>query len=291
MAKDAYYFSHDSNARNDDKLIKVRMKYGAEGYGVYFMILERLMESTDYIHVKDYNTIAFDLRVDSSIVKAIIEDFGLFAFAENSKCFYSESFKRRMQPLDNIREQRRQAGIKSAEKRAKTKNDSTTVERPLPKKPTKESKVKESKENTSKEKLSKEIKKKVVDLGVLELEVKKAEQTKKLDAAKAATLERRKEFYNSLIPYVERYGKEMIRNFFNYWSELNRSSTKMNFELQKTWEVGLRLAKWASNDLKYKSNENPRNSAISDSKRREVETDREIAEYIASAFGEGEASY
>lgn len=31
------YFPHDSNARNDAKILKVRMKYGAEGYGVYFM--------------------------------------------------------------------------------------------------------------------------------------------------------------------------------------------------------------------------------------------------------------
>ena len=76
------YFSHDSNARNDDKLIRLRMKHGAAGYGVYFMILERLREETDYMSIKDYNMIAFDFRVDSSLVKSVIEDFGLFADAE-----------------------------------------------------------------------------------------------------------------------------------------------------------------------------------------------------------------
>jgi hypothetical protein len=127
MAKEAFYFSHDCNARNDEKLIAVRMRFGAEGYGVYFMILERLMESTNYIHVKDYNTISFDLRVNNSIVKEIIEDFGLFVFTEDGKSFYSESFIRRMKPLDNIREQRRLAGKKSAKKRAKNNDRSTTV--------------------------------------------------------------------------------------------------------------------------------------------------------------------
>lgn len=146
MAKDAYYFSHDSNARNDEKMIAVRMKFGAEGYGIFFMILERLMESSEYMSVKDYNIIAFDLRVDASKVKSIIEDFGLFVFTEGGKYFYSESFNRRMVPLDNIKEQRSLAGKKSAEKRAKKANNPTTVERSLVENTTKERKVKESKE-------------------------------------------------------------------------------------------------------------------------------------------------
>lgn len=158
MAKETYYFSHDSNARNDDKIIAVRMRHGAEGYGIYFMILERLMESTNYMSVKDYNIIAFDLRVDASKIKSIIEDFGLFVFTEDGKYFYSVSFNRRMIPLDNMREQRRLAGKKSAEKRAKNGSNSTTVQRPLPENPTKESKVKENiKKEREKEKTSPSI--------------------------------------------------------------------------------------------------------------------------------------
>lgn len=80
------------------------------------------------------------------------------------------------------------------------------------------------------------------------VEAKKAEQSKKLAAAKAATLKRRDNFYQSLVPYVERYGKEMIRAFFDYWSELNKSETKMRFETNKTWEVTKRLATWANRE-------------------------------------------
>lgn len=69
MAKISY-FSHDSNARNSEKLLNVRMKYGAAGYGIYFMIIERLREEGDYTSVKDYNMIGFDLRVPASEVKA-----------------------------------------------------------------------------------------------------------------------------------------------------------------------------------------------------------------------------
>ena len=78
--KSTNYFSHDSNARNDEKLVRLRMKQGAAGYGVYFMILERLREEADYMSAKDYNMIAFDLRVDAAIVKSVVEDFGLFTF-------------------------------------------------------------------------------------------------------------------------------------------------------------------------------------------------------------------
>ena len=70
----------------------------------------------------------------------------------------------------------------------------------------------------------------------------------KKDAAKAATLKRKEEFYQTLVPFVGKYGREMIRAFFEYWSELNKPGTKKRCEMQKTWEVNLRLATWAKNE-------------------------------------------
>lgn len=61
---------------------------------------------------------------------------------------------------------------------------------------------------------------------------------------------RREEFRMSLEPYEQKYGKEMCENFFNYWSEYNRSRTKMRCELQKTWQLSGRLATWAKNDYR-----------------------------------------
>ena len=84
------YFPHDSNARNSDKLIRLRMRHKAAGYGVYFMILERLREEPEYTSVKDYNMIAFDLREDTSLIKSVVEDFGLFVFTDDGKYFYSK---------------------------------------------------------------------------------------------------------------------------------------------------------------------------------------------------------
>ena len=64
----------------------------------------------------------------------------------------------------------------------------------------------------------------------------------------AATLERKNTFYQSLVPYVGSYPKEMIRAFFNYWSEQNKSGTRMRYELEKTWELPKRLATWAARE-------------------------------------------
>lgn len=147
MSKNKFYFSHDGGARNDDKIIAVRMKLKAEGYAVYFMILEKLLESTNYMSVKDYNVLAFDFRVGADVVKSVIEDFGLFEFSECGKYFYSTKFNDRMKPLDKLREQRREAGRKSAEKRSKSQNpneSSTTVQRPLNENPTKDKRREEN---------------------------------------------------------------------------------------------------------------------------------------------------
>ncbi len=55
---------------------------------------------------------------------------------------------------------------------------------------------------------------------------------------------REKRFYESLAPFVSVYGKEMIRAFYDYWREPNKSKTKMKFELEKTWSLELRLNRW-----------------------------------------------
>lgn len=70
----------------------------------------------------------------------------------------------------------------------------------------------------------------------------------KKGASKDATLARRDIFYQSLVPFVGKYSKEMIRAFFDYWSEMNKSETKMRFELEKTWELPRRLATWAKRE-------------------------------------------
>jgi len=58
-------------------------------------------------------------------------------------------------------------------------------------------------------------------------------------------------FYNDCKPYLEKYPKEMLRKFYNYWTEMNKSGTKLRFELQQTFEISKRLATWAGKDKEF----------------------------------------
>ena len=61
-------------------------------------------------------------------------------------------------------------------------------------------------------------------------------------------------FKESLEKLSNQYNKDTIENFFNYWSEPNKSNTKMKFEQQTTWDLSRRLKRWSSYDFGNTSN-------------------------------------
>lgn len=67
----------------------------------------------------------------------------------------------------------------------------------------------------------------------------------------ADTEKRKKKFYDELVPYVETYGKTMIRRFFDYWSETNKSGSRMRYEQERTWVLNLRLQRWGRHQNDY----------------------------------------
>lgn len=58
-------------------------------------------------------------------------------------------------------------------------------------------------------------------------------------------------FRDSLTSFVETYGEKMIKKFYDHWREPNRSKSKMRWEQQDTWELGLRLKKWENNNDRW----------------------------------------
>jgi len=44
----------------------------------------------------------------------------------------------------------------------------------------------------------------------------------------------------------------MIRAFYDYWTEPNKSNTQFRKELEKTWDTERRLSTWAKNDKNFK---------------------------------------
>lgn len=56
---------------------------------------------------------------------------------------------------------------------------------------------------------------------------------------------RQKEFYDSLLPFLGKYEKHLLRDFYDYWSEPDRAAKpKMRYEKEKTWSLERRLERW-----------------------------------------------
>lgn len=64
---------------------------------------------------------------------------------------------------------------------------------------------------------------------------------------------RKLKFADTLKPYLDKYGKEMLNEFYAYWIEPNKSNTKLRHESEKFWDLAKRLKTWNSRQT-FKAN-------------------------------------
>lgn len=120
------YFSHDCDARNDERVTRLRIRYGAAGYGIYFMLLELLQAAPEYTLETDYKALAFDLRVPACRIKTIVEQSGLFVLIDDGKRFYSERLARDMGEQEKLELRRSEAAQYAAAMRWDAENGMRT---------------------------------------------------------------------------------------------------------------------------------------------------------------------
>lgn len=130
--KDAYFFSHDSNARNDPKIMALINVYGMEGYGRWWVLVEMLREQTDYkLKLRQWSTNALAMAMlweANSVEKFIHDCVNEFELLESDGDYvWSNSLLRRMSVLDDRRKKRSEAGKKGAKKRW---SDSKAIAKP-----------------------------------------------------------------------------------------------------------------------------------------------------------------
>jgi hypothetical protein len=99
------YFSHDYHSR--DHLRDVRKDFGLEGYGLYWCIVEILHEQGGSIKETDIAPIAYDLRADEDMLKAILYNYGMFQVKKGR--VYSERVIDNLKKREEISEKRKQA--------------------------------------------------------------------------------------------------------------------------------------------------------------------------------------
>lgn len=66
---------------------------------------------------------------------------------------------------------------------------------------------------------------------------------------------RKLKFADTLKPFLEKYGREMLADFYKYWTEPNKSGTKFKQEMLKTWDTSRRLETWSRNNFGNKKTE------------------------------------
>ena len=62
---------------------------------------------------------------------------------------------------------------------------------------------------------------------------------------------RKHKFASSLQPYLEKYGKDLLNEFYLYWTETTLNNKKLKFELEKTFSLDRRLSNWSKNASKF----------------------------------------
>lgn len=65
--------------------------------------------------------------------------------------------------------------------------------------------------------------------------------------------ERKLKFAHSLKNFDSVYDRKLLLEFYEYWTESNKSNTKFRMELEKTWDLERRLKTWASRDKSFNS--------------------------------------
>ena len=144
------------------------------------------------------------------------EDYIINALFEQIK----STLKRDLKKWEAQREQRSEAGKKSAELRAMKSNERSTS-------------VNETKRNST-----------------VSVNVNVNDNVKEDNSIDSRKLK----FAQTLKPFLEIYSKETVRDFYEYWTEPNKSNTKFKQELQKTWSTERRLKTWDSNNFNNKNN-------------------------------------
>lgn len=119
------YFSHKSNTHNNPKILELRIRHGMSGYGVYFYLLEKLVEGNNCS--LDYQSLAYEIHVEVELLKSVIEDFGLFTISEDGKSFSSIELKEQYEQKDSIRKKRAEAGRAGGLAKAQNKKKETVA--------------------------------------------------------------------------------------------------------------------------------------------------------------------
>ena len=120
MAKDAFYFRHDANSRNDERILELRAAHGMAGYGIFWSLIEMMRESENFSIMRSLCVgTAFALHIDRETLNKVIDiciRVGLFI--ENGDIISSKRLDREMSAMESKSKKASQSALKMHERRA-----------------------------------------------------------------------------------------------------------------------------------------------------------------------------
>ena len=137
----SHYFQHDGNSRYDNKIVRVRRRFGPIGFAIYWWILEMMFAADDYKLSSDddmFEAIAYEMQVDVDMREFVKYACSIDLFACDDTHFWSPSLIRRMERINDLTEKRvesaRLAGVasgKARRRKSKTRTEANENERPF----------------------------------------------------------------------------------------------------------------------------------------------------------------
>lgn len=126
----SFYFTHDYDARNDQKILQIRAKFGWQGYGIYFAILESLCQSNGYILREALAGLSLGLSLPfDDTIKYIDSFIEVGLLSENNKGIYSKRILEHLKKRKALSEAGRRGGSKS--RKQPKKEEQATLKPPL----------------------------------------------------------------------------------------------------------------------------------------------------------------
>lgn len=236
------YFPLDVDFFEDTKIGLIESEFGVKGPIVAIKLLCKIYRNGYYYHWGHDECMLFarndmggelELNAVNEVVKGLVRrrffdercfnSFQILTSSGIQRRFLEASGRR--QKVDLVEEYRlveisKEINVNILRLNADIKSDNTSIET--------QSKVEYSRENNKENN-----KEKVASID--------APTPKKLNES---FNDRMSQFRMDLAIWEETYGVKNVEAFFVYWSEPNKSRTKMKWEMQKTWDLPRRLNTW-----------------------------------------------
>lgn len=116
--KESYWFSHDSNAAGSPQMVALIRKYGFEGYGRWWRLLERLRESENYRYNIGtpfaWDVLGQDMMMSAGEAEAFVRDCVEYfqLLQSDGQFFWCNNLNERMEYWEKRRETLRERGRK-----------------------------------------------------------------------------------------------------------------------------------------------------------------------------------